>query len=275
MKDLVTVDWLALHIDEPDAVVLDASISETASGKALKQDDATIPTARKLDIKGLLVDEASPFPNTVPSPVQFETVVRNLGINQHSKIVIFDKMGIYSSPRAWWLFKLMGHQHVAVLDGGLPEWRRKSLPITQISTRKYNEGNFRSQVNDHLIIRYKDVLQNIEKKAFEIVDARSKQRFEGVAPEPRKRLRSGSIPRSSNIHFNDVLVDGKFRSENELRNLLKTKGLDKKQLVYSCGSGMTACIVMLAFHICEEKGLRLYDGSWTEWAQLQGLFTLE
>jgi thiosulfate/3-mercaptopyruvate sulfurtransferase len=165
----------------------------------------------------------------------------------------------------------MGHQDISVLDGGLPEWIRNGFQ-TKIKTPKtYGTGNFKANFQVKYIKSYHDILDNLNKKLFTIVDARSKGRFRGNTQEPRKHLKSGHIQDSINIPYSEVLNKGKFKSKSELKILFTKKYPNKKPLVFSCGSGLTACIVMLANSIVFNENQVIYDGSWTEWAELQNL----
>ncbi|MEY8848775.1 sulfurtransferase [Psychroserpens sp. XS_ASV72] len=271
MKDIVSTKWLNQNLDHPNLIILDASIASNASGKVFEKSESTIPNARRFDLKNVFSDTSSVFPNTIPNPHIFERECQKLGINQDSEIVVFDANGMYSSPRAWWLFHVMGHENIAVLDGGLPKWIQNGFRTEQSHLTKFETGNFKANFNKDLLISFEQVSQNIIKKDFLIVDARSKGRFNGTEQEPRKHLKSGHIPNSVNIPHQDVLSDGMFKSKDELKVLFKHKCHGEKKLVFSCGSGLTACIVLLACRIGYTNTSKLYDGSWTEWAERNDL----
>ena len=271
MNNVVSVEWLHINLYNTDLIVLDASLKTTADGSISKSHLDTIPKARYFDLKNVFLDTNSPFPNTIPNEVHFEIECQKLGIFKDSKIVVFDSKGIYSSPRVWWLFNLMGHQNIAVLDGGLPQWVNNGYQIEVRTSKTYDIGNFKAKFQIKNIKKYQDVLDNLHTKTFIIVDARSKGRFNGTAKEPRKHLKSGHIQDSINIPYNEVLTNGKFKTETTLKTLFTKKYNSKKMLVFSCGSGLTACIVMLAHTIAFNKSQAIYDGSWTEWAELQNL----
>ncbi|NKI33034.1 sulfurtransferase [Croceivirga thetidis] len=267
MKEIVSTDWLNQNLDNPDLIILDASIAASASGKAFETFDQTIPNARRFDIKNVFSDATSAFPNTVPKPEDFERDCQKLGINQNSKIVVFDTNGVYSSPRAWWLFKVMGHNEVAVLDGGLPNWIDEGHPTVKNHLTEFYEGDFKAQYDENQVVTFEQVGANVKHPDFLVVDARSEGRFKGTAPEPRKHLQSGKIEHSVNIPFQDVLTDGKFKSTEELNAIFQEKCEGEQNLVFSCGSGLTACIVMLASRLGHGPSIKIYDGSWTEWAE--------
>ncbi|MDC1265727.1 sulfurtransferase [Flavobacteriaceae bacterium] len=273
MNQLVSSDWLHQNLNHPDLIVLDASLQATAEGNVPNTFLKTIPGARYFDLKNNFSEPNSPFPNTLPNEIQFETECQKLGIHRDSKIVVFDSLGIYSSPRVWWLFKAMGHQDISVLDGGFPAWIHNGLPTETRVPKHYSTGDFKAILQTKYIKSYQDILNNIRSKTFTIVDARSEGRFNGSTEDPRKYLKSGHIPNSINIPYGEVLDNGKFKSVSELKTLFDKKNIDKKELVFSCGSGLTACIVMLANVIAFNKSRTIYDGSWSEWAERQNLKT--
>jgi thiosulfate/3-mercaptopyruvate sulfurtransferase len=271
MNLIVSIEWLHQNLNDKDLIVLDASLQSTAEGKRSEHHLKTIPGARYFDLEGAFSDKNSPFSNTLPTEEQFETESRKLGINKTSKIIVFDNIGIYSSPRVWWMFKIMGHYNISVLNGGLPEWINKGFPTDNRKTENYKLGNIKATIQKQFVKSYKDVLDNLRTKSFNIIDARSEGRFKGVDKEPRKHLKSGHIPDSINIPYGKVLDNGKFKTELELKKIFDKKCTGEKDLVFSCGSGLTACIVMMASEIIHKKSKNIYDGSWSEWAELQNL----
>ena len=273
MEYLVSVDWLSQNLKLDNLILLDASLAATAEGKSASLKDFYIPGARKIDLKNKFSDQEAPFPNTLPSPAQFEGECQALGINRESKIVVYDNMGVYSSPRIWWMFKVMGHDSVAVLDGGLPAWVEVNHPTSSDIVESTVKGDFKAKLQSHWIKSYEEVKGNLTSQEFQIIDARSAGRFNGTAEEPRKHLKSGHIDQSANIPYQDVLREGRFKSEKELKALFSQKVGDREELVFSCGSGLTACIIMLAGQIAGKESKAVYDGSWTEWAELEGLRT--
>jgi len=273
MEYLVSVDWLSQNLKLDNLIVLDTSLAATAEGKSASLKDFYIPGARKIDLKNKFSDQKAPFPNTLPSPTQFEHECQALGINRDSKIVVYDNMGIYSSPRIWWMFKVMGHSDVSVLDGGLPAWIEAGQSTSSDLAQSTTKGNFKAKLQSQWIKSYEEVKGNLTSQEFQILDARSAGRFNGTAEEPRKHLKSGHIDQSANIPYQDVLQDGRFKSAEELKALFNQKVGDREELVFSCGSGLTACIIMLAGQIAGKKSKTVYDGSWTEWAELEGLRT--
>ncbi len=271
MSEIVSADWLNQHIKDENLIVLDASFPKFGVKENPELDNITLPGARFFDLKGKFSDASSPFPNTMPSEEQFERECKKLGINQDSILIVFDNEGIYSSPRIWWMFKVMGHDKVSVLDGGLPEWVNKGFSTCQREKKIYELGNFRAHFHTRFVKRYEDILNTILSNTYTIVDARSEGRFNGTEREPRASLKSGNIPNSVNIPFKTVLENGKFKSVAKLKKIFNAKCLGSKDLIFTCGSGLTACIILLASELAYKKNQFVYDGSWTEWAEKQNL----
>jgi len=263
IEPIVSATWLFNHLNDPDLIILDAS-QKTASGDF---NNSRIKGARHFDLNNEFRDTSNELPNTFPSAEQFEKNCRKLGINRSSKIVVYDNLGIYLSPRVWWMFKTMGHQNVAVLNGGLPEWIR--LGYTSVSEKGNNvlPGDFQSKFNPEMLKDYNFISSNISLQESVLIDARSAGRFEGIAPEPREGLPSGHIPGSINLPYTAVLKNGKFKPKEDLVELFNTLNIEEKSLVFSCGSGITACIILLASELVVDNKKSVYDGSWTEWAQ--------
>ncbi|MEP4531821.1 MAG: sulfurtransferase [Cyclobacteriaceae bacterium] len=271
MNELVSIEWLKDNLYKKDLILLDSSLTKTIDGKNSEFKDLSIPTARYFDLKANFSDRKSPYPNTIPTKEQFELECQKLGINNSSEIVIFDNLGIYSSPRVWWMFKVMGHDKVSVLNGGLNEWIKQKLQTKKRTHKTYEVGNFQASLNENYVVNYSTIKLNIDQQTFTLIDARSKGRFDGTDNEPRKELKSGNIKNSINIPFKDVLSDGKYKPKEELKKLFGDKCNYNDKVVFSCGSGLTACIVLLACEIAFKKGKFVYDGSWTEWAEKNNL----
>ena len=271
MKELASVEWLKEHIDNKDIILLDTSLANTVDGNNSEYKNLTIPLARYFNLKDDFSDSNSPLPNTFPTKEKFETACQKLGIRHCSKIVVFDNMGIYSSPRVWWMFKVMGHANVAVLNGGLPAWIKKGFSTEKRIERIYELGDFKASFNEEYVVNYTQIQKNIENQTFTLVDARSEGRFNGTAEEPRKELKSGHIKGAINIPYKEVLIDGKYKSKEALKKLFENVCSIEDKFVFSCGSGLTACIVLLACEMAFTKSQYVYDGSWTEWAEKNNL----
>ncbi|WP_431157793.1 sulfurtransferase [Winogradskyella poriferorum] len=263
IPELVTVDWLLEHLNHDNLIVLDATIS-----KIINEDSESISGARFFDIKGQFSDLNATFPSTLPKATQFEEQAQLLGINQSSFIVVYDEKGIYSSARAWWLLKAFGHKHVAVLDGGLPEWLERNYPVSILDQSSVKRGNFKAYYRPNCIVDFSGIQECISKPEVVILDARSKDRFLSLVDEPRKGLRRGHIPGSRSLPYTELLHDNKLKPVNELSTFFNTLVKAEKRLVFSCGSGITACILALGAKLCDYDDIAVYDGSWTEYGTL-------
>ena len=271
MNPLVSVSWLSQNLNAPNLVVLDVSLESNIANIKVEFPGIQIKGARYFDLKRNFSDLESRLPNTLPNPKYFSLACRNLGINNNSTIVVYDNIGIYASPRVWWMFKSMGHKNIAVLDGGLPSWKNKNYPTESIQNRVQPEGDFKVKFNPNLLKKAFQIKENLTSKEAILVDARSNRRFCGLIPETRENLKSGHIPNAINLPFLEVLKDGKFLSTNEISATFKKLKIDKRPKIFTCGSGLTACILILASTLISEDKHFLYDGSWSEWGQLEGV----
>jgi thiosulfate/3-mercaptopyruvate sulfurtransferase len=212
-------------------------------------------------------DPSNDLPHMVPPPHIFSSKVRKLGLGDGLRIVIYDQRGVWSAPRAWWMFRYFGHEDVAVLDGGLPKWLNEGRPVEDGPAHP-EERHFTPRINSLLLRERAQMLDNLTRKAEQVLDARGPGRFEGRDAEPRAGLRAGHIPGSKNLPFN-VVVDPE--NQTLLDNaVLKTRfteaGIDlKKPVVTTCGSGVTAAVLALSLHRLGHRDVAVYDGSWSEW----------
>ncbi len=270
MNTLISVNWLSKHLDDPNLIILDVSPQSNISGLKTSFEGVKIKNARRVNLKQDFSDHSSSFPNTIQEPDAFEKSARALGISNQNTLIIYDNLGIYTAPRLWWLFKTMGHKNVAVLDGGLPEWCIQHQAIEDINIQPtYSIGNFTANYQSDVVTLMPKMLHHHIENSIAVVDARSSGRFTGEAPEPREGLSSGHIPNSYNIPFKDVLNGHSYKSKEDLKNVFSKIPQDVTSYIFSCGSGLTACIVALALHQIKDIPYSVYDGSWTEWAQCQ------
>lgn len=269
-KPLVSVDWLYSNLEHENLIILDCTILKVTANTGVLEEKEQIKGAIFFDIKNVFSDKNAQFPNTVLSPKEFEDKAQNLGINNDSIIVCYDNLGIYSSARVWWMFQLMGFTNIAVLNGGLPTWRAKKFPVEIAKTNQLKKGDFEVNYKPEKIKYTQNILDSLENKDVLIIDARSKGRFYGTQPEPRKGLKSGHIPNSVNLPYEEILEDGKMKSIAELKHIFSSFK-NKKQQIFTCGSGITASILILAATISNIKNCAVYDGSWTEWASTENL----
>ena len=263
--NIVSVKWLKDHLNHPNVVVLNGTIKKVSSN--FQSEEQQIENARFFDIKNAFSDASAEFPNTIPSEIQFQTEAQKLGINHDDFIVVYDEFGIYSSPRVWWLFKTFGHNNVAVLDGGFPEWKAQKFPTEVKTEKQYNSGNFIAKYKPNNIV-YFESLEAINKDPnFKIIDARSNDRFMCRVPEPREGLRSGHIPNSVNLPYQNILNEHKFQHKEQIASTFKDLANNNQHLVFTCGSGITASILSLAATLLGYNN-SVYDGSWTEYGTL-------
>jgi len=269
---LVSTEWLAKHLDAPDVKVVDASWHLPPSERDAKIEfrGEHIPGAVFFDINDIC-DSKSPLPHMAPSPEKFAARVRKLGLGDGNRIVVYDTSGLFSAARVWWLFRLMGHEDVAVLDGGLPKWKAEGRALDDLP-KAPRERHFTPRRDTTLLRDVTEVARATKLGDEEIVDARPPVRFAGEAPEPREGLRAGHIPGSKNVFYADLLDNGVLKDPEVLRATFEAAGVDwEKPILTTCGSGVTAAILALALHHSGHRSWSLYDGSWTEWGAFHEL----
>lgn len=271
---IVETDWLAAHASAPDLVVFDASWHLPTDKRDAKAEYLAehIPGAIFFDIDDLSDDKSS-LPHMLPSSVKFASRMKKMGVGNGMRIVVYDTQGLYSAARAWWTFRVMGFGDVAVLNGGLPKWKAENRPLEDGMPIKRSERHFVPRQNSELVRDIDDMRSSMQKRDVQLVDARSPGRFQGTEPEPRAGLRGGHIPGARNVHFATLLnADGTLKSKAELEAVFRAAGVDwHKPVVTSCGSGVTASIVSLALAVLGQTNAAVYDGSWAEWGQDNGL----
>lgn len=273
-SDLVSVSWLSENINNESLILLDASWFMPALNRDGKAEwaDETIPGAMYFDFDKSICDQGSALPHMMPSEAIFQQASSALGINQKSAIVAFDRLGIFSSPRVWWMFKSMGFNNIAVLDGGLNAWKEAGLAVSKGTENQVNsQGDFVAKYQSHLISNKQQVLSATTDAKVQILDARPEARFLGQVAEPRAELRSGHMPNAKNLPFNRLIENGKMRELSALTEIYKQLTDNNKNTVLSCGSGVTACVLALGATLCEYQNLSVYDGSWTEWGADESL----
>ncbi|WP_010137840.1 3-mercaptopyruvate sulfurtransferase [Oceanicola sp. S124] len=266
-RALVSTDWLAKHLKDPDLRVLDASWYLPAMGRDAKReyDEAHIPGARFFDIDEIS-DQRSDLPHMAPTVEKFMSRLRAMGVGDGHQVVVYDGAGIFSAARVWWTLRLMGQFDVAVLDGGLPKWRQEGRPLDDLDP-VIRDRHMTVRRQHHLVKDVTQVSAAAKLGDYEIVDARPAERFRGEVAEPRAGLRAGHIPGSKNVPFGELLVQGQtMKSPDEIRRVFEGAGVDlSKPVIASCGSGVTACILALALERMGKTDHAIYDGSWAEW----------
>ncbi|MBS0126442.1 3-mercaptopyruvate sulfurtransferase [Thetidibacter halocola] len=272
-KTLVSTDWLAAHLKDPDLRILDASLYLPGSdrdGRA-EYEAGHIPGARFFDIDEIS-DARSELPHMAPPVEKFMSRMRAMGVGDGHQVVVYDGAGLFSAARVWWLFRLMGKEDVAVLDGGLPKWQAEGHPMEDLPPF-VRDRHMTVRRQAHLVRDVTQVSSASKLRDHEIIDARSPGRFRGEAPEPRPGLRSGHIPGSKNVHYAALLNDdGTMKDPAALRAAFEAAGVDlSKPAITTCGSGVTAAILSLAMERFGKTDHSLYDGSWSEWGQFPTL----
>lgn len=272
-KTLVSTEWLAAHLKDPDLRIIDASwyLPDMGRDPRAEYDSAHIPGARFFDIDDIS-DHRSDLPHTVPPVEKFMSRMRAMGIGDGHQVVIYDGMGIFSAPRVWWTFKLMGKQDVAVLDGGLPKWIDEARPTEDLPPMIRDRHMTVSRQNN-LVRDVTQVARAAKLRDHAIIDARPADRFSGQFPEPREGLRSGHIPGSHNVPISALLnSDQTMKPVAQLREVFETAGVDlSKPAITTCGSGVTAAVLFLALERIGKSDVSLYDGSWSEWGMFPDL----
>jgi thiosulfate/3-mercaptopyruvate sulfurtransferase len=263
MDFLVSTDWLAQHLGEPDLIAVDSSWHMAASGRSGRDEylAAHIPGARFLDIDEVS-DRSNPAPHMLPTATDFGEAMENLGIGRGDRIVVYDNSPIRTAARGWFMLRHFGASKVAILDGGLQKWIAEGRAVESGEPSR-RVASFESRERDEIVTKQ----QLLAGAALPWVDARGKGRFEGTEPDPRAGVSPGHAPGAHNLPFGSLYrEDGTFKSIDELDRLFAEAGIDPRQpFIASCGSGVTANSLLFAAHLIGNDETRLYDGSWSEW----------
>ncbi|WOH37467.1 sulfurtransferase [Thalassotalea fonticola] len=273
---LVSTDWLNSHLECCDLFILDVSMSKVIGKQPIIYEQLfTIPNSYKVSIENDLSDLNSSAIHTFPSGEQVQRLSVQLGFNLQSTLILYDDQGIYSAPRAWWIFISLGFENVFILDGGLPKWIAEGRPIDDkhhLLPQDFGDLNSELDCNTAAITTSDMLLLNIETENSIVIDVRAEQRFLGVVAEPRAGVRSGHIPKSKNLPFGLVLESTQYKAADDLKGLFEKLGCSSDSaIIFSCGSGITACIVLVAAIIADFNNVSLYDGSWAEWGSDESL----
>ncbi|WEF08159.1 3-mercaptopyruvate sulfurtransferase [Klebsiella michiganensis] len=263
----VAADWLAEHIDDPEIQIIDARMAPPGQEERdlnAEYQAGHIPGAVFFDIEALSV-HTSPLPHMMPRAEAFAVAMRELGVSSDKHLVVYDEGNLFSAPRAWWMLRTFGVEKVSIVAGGLEGWRRDGLPLEQ-GLPELPEGDFDGRVDPLAIKRLTDVLLVSHEGSAQIVDARPAGRFNGQVAEPRPGLRSGHIPGALNVPWTELVINGELKTTDELNEIFARQGVDfERPIIASCGSGVTAAVVVLALTTLGVNGVSLYDGSWSEW----------
>lgn len=267
MDTLVSTQWLADNLSAPNLVVLDASAHLPDAGRDPSAEFATahIPGARYLDLPSFF-DPDSPVPSALPSARQFAQRMALLGVPTGARVVVYDDSYVKTAARAWFILRMHGVKHAAILDGGLGKWRGEGRPLESgtptIAPTAYSASTGPAPVRSKA-----DMLANLDRRAEQVVDARGAARFTGEQPDFRPEVAAGHIPGSRNVVFDQVLnADGTYKSPEEIRAAFAAAGVDLSQpVVTTCGGGVTAAVLLFALERAGKQDVALYDGSWSEW----------
>lgn len=269
LQPIVSTHWLATHLKNPNLLVFDSSLKSPVNkiiGAPSNNKKLQIPGTRIFNLDDIS-NHSTTLPHMMPNEELFTQKMRELGVCKNSVIVFYDNRGIYSSPRAWWMLKAMGHEQVAVLNGGLPAWIKANLPCEEsMNNQHISVGDFVAKQSTTHFCNVTQVESALKNKDCVVLDARPEKRFLGQDPEPRSGLRLGHMPNSHNIPFDEVLENGQnMKSIEALQDIFAIKASRQQQLIFSCGSGVTACILALAADLAGYSKTTVYDGSWSEW----------
>jgi thiosulfate/3-mercaptopyruvate sulfurtransferase len=268
LKALVSTDWLAAELPSQDLIVFDASWYMPAEARDPQAEYrlAHIPGALFFDIDAI-ADTESALPHMAPTAARFERMIGALGVSADSRVVFYDQKGVFSSARGWWLLRLFGHERCAVLDGGLPKWRREARALEQGAGRTPAATAYRARFNARYLRGLGDVLENLQSRRELLLDARSADRFHARVPEPRAGMRAGHVPGSCSLPYTELLsAEQTLLPAAELRARFESRGVgEHTPVITSCGSGLTAAVLTLGLEVAGLPMGALYDGSWSEW----------
>lgn len=270
----VTADWLAEHLSDPALQVLDARMlppgQENERNIQAEYQAKHLPGAPFFDIEALS-DHTSAYPHMLPRAETFAVAMRELGISSDKHLVVYDEGNLFSAPRAWWMLREFGVAKVSILAGGLKGWEEAGYEL-ESSAVTLPEAEFEARFDPQVVKRLTDVLLISHEGGAQIVDARAANRFKGEVDEPRPGLHRGRIPNSLNVPWNTLVEEGQLKSPEQLKAIFSQQGVDlTKPIVTSCGSGVTAVVVILALTTLGVENVRLYDGSWGEWGSRDDL----
>lgn len=264
----VSADLLIEHADDPEVQVIDARMApagqEHTRDMTAEYRAGHIPGAVFFDIEALS-DHTTSLPHMLPRPEAFAVAMRELGVSHDKHLVVYDEGNLFSAPRAWWMLRNFGVEHVSILAGGLAGWQRDELPLEQ-GDADLPQSDFEVKFDPSVVKRLTDVLLASHERTAQLVDARPAARFNAEADEPRAGLKRGHIPGALNVPWGDLVVNGELKTTDELEAIFRRQGVNLQEpIIASCGSGVTAAVVILALTTLGANNVKLYDGSWSEW----------
>ena len=265
---LVDADWLHRHLDDEGLLILDCSWHLPGTGRDAYREwlEARIPGARFFDFDGRFSDPGSSLPHMLPTAERFTREAQKLGLGENSSVVLYDSQGMYSSPRGWWMLRAMGFDDCALLDGGLPAWSGAGYALDgEAPPNEPADGDFVARLQPQWVADARQVRAALGDDDVAVIDARPAERFRGEAEEPRAGLRRGHMPGAQNLPFAELFRDGRLLPAAQLRERLAPLLDGRQRYIFSCGSGVTACILAFAAMRAGYDGYAVYDGSWCEW----------
>ncbi len=265
--------WLRDRLKDPGVVVLDATLPPVGVTPPVdtraRYREGHIPGAVFFDIDELS-DHATSLPHMLPTEEEFSRSMSEMGMGDGMTIVVYEQVGVFSAPRAWWMLRTFGAKEVYVLDGGLPAWVEAGLPVESGEVKR-ESASFTARLDRDAVRDFGQVQGMIARRTQEtiqILDARSAGRFVGTAPEPRAGISSGHMPGATSVPFTELAEGGRMKDPEGLREIFAGKGVRLDQPVTTtCGSGVTAAVIALGLEIAGATQVSLYDGSWAEYAQ--------
>jgi len=267
MDSLVTTEWLANEMGASDLRVVDCTKHLPGTGRdpLAEYEAGHIPGAVFMDLADL-TDTSNPVENMLPPAEKFASRMQSLGLGDGSRIVLYDDSAVKTAARAWFMLKMFGAHDVALLDGGIAKWKAEGRPLAQ-GKEQLRHRHFTAWQDDSNVRTKADVLANLHSKAEQVVDARGAARWSGADPDPRPGIAAGHIPGSLNVPFTDLYnADGTFKDKAGLKAAFESAGVDlSKPITTSCGSGVTASVLLFALSLLGKEDTALYDGSWSEW----------
>lgn len=269
----VTPAWLNSHLFDDNLIVLDASAPPPTAPYDCRQRylEEHIPNAQFFH-QDEVADKTCALPHMLPSAEEFSQAVSAMGIDNDTLVVIYSQNNLFSSPRAWWTFTTMGCKDVKILAGGIDAWKAAGFDTQSGEVPAVKNKYFKASHHQHNALNKEQVLEIVNEGKIQIIDARAAPRFLAQAPEPRPGLRMGHIPGSKNVPWDLLVENGKFKSPEQLKAIFAQQGVDiEAPSMTTCGSGMTAAVVLMALILLGNHNVRLYDGSWAEWGQDNGL----
>lgn len=269
----VTPEWLNDHLSDDDLIVLDASSPPPTAPYDCRQRwlEEHIPSAQFFN-QDEIANTNIPLPHMLPDAETFSRAVGAMGISNNTQVIIYAQNNLFSAPRAWWTFTTMGHKHVKILAGGIDAWKAAGFNIDSGEVASPVAQTFIAKRHDANALNQAQVLDIVNAGQVQIIDARAAARFLAQAPEPRPGLRMGHLPGSKNMPWDLLVENGQFKSPEQLNAIFAEQGIDiHAPSITTCGSGMTAAVVLMALTLLGNNNVRIYDGSWAEWGQDNGL----